>query len=67
MTDIRLVSTCIHRFSKDLKCLKCGLYNYQNEAVKTNQYSSPFHFNLNQYLKSLRKAAFKTVEPKELN
>jgi hypothetical protein len=61
------VSNCQHRFTRDLKCLRCGVYNYKSEAVKTTKYASPFHFNLRHYLNSLRRAASKQTDPVEIS
>jgi hypothetical protein len=60
------VNSCQHRFTRDLKCLRCGAYNYKSEAVKSTKYCSPFHFNLRHYLNSLRRSSSKIVDPVEI-
>lgn len=50
----RELSLCIHKFALDRKCKHCGSYQHTQDPLKTNKYSSPFHFNLNHYLKHLR-------------
>jgi hypothetical protein len=61
MNESREINCCQHRFTPTLKCLRCGQYSYKNEALKTNKYATPFHFNLRHYLSSLRKSASKVV------
>ncbi len=57
MSDTREVKDCKHRFVRGQACTNCGVYCYKSEAMKTAKYSTPFHFNSKNYLRSMRSSS----------